>query len=81
MELYQSGQGKTRAAGEIIESLGITADPRMQGFVAVMALAINVLCICVIIKRAIKIGGNPYSNAVFKGTKDYEEAMARVQVQ
>jgi hypothetical protein len=49
----------------------------MQGFVAMMALAINVVCISVIIRNAIKLGGNPYSNPVFVGTKDYDAAMAR----
>ena len=77
IELYNAGQGKTAAAGEAIAAMGITADPRMQGFGAMMAIAVNVLCISVIIKRAIRIGGNPYSNEVFKGTRDYEEAMAR----
>jgi hypothetical protein len=51
----------------------------MQGFVAMMALAINVLCISVIIKRSIAIKGNPYSHCVFAGTRDYEEAMARAE--
>jgi hypothetical protein len=59
--------------------MGITADPRMQGFVAMMAFGANVLCIAVIIKRAIAMGKNPYSNEVFKGTKDFEEAMARAE--
>ena len=49
----------------------------MQGFVAMMALAVNVVCIAVIIRNAIRIGGNPYSNQVFVGTKDFDEAMAR----
>ena len=75
--LYNAGQGKTVAANEAIAAMGITADPSMQGFVAMMALAINVLCISVIIRNAIKIGGNPYSNCVFEGTKDFDEAMAR----
>ena len=66
--------------GRIIESMGITADPRMQGFVAMMALAINVLCIAVIIRNSIRIGGNPYSNEVFKGTRDYNEAMERAEI-
>ena len=78
--LYSAGQGKTAAAGEAIAAMGITADPRMQGFVSIMAFAVNVLCISVIIRRAIQIGGNPYSNPVFKGTKDYEEAIARAEV-
>jgi hypothetical protein len=49
----------------------------MQGFVAVLAIAINVVVIAAIIKRSIKNGQNPYSNEVWVGTKDYEEAMAR----
>ncbi|MBQ1895791.1 MAG: hypothetical protein II162_03135, partial [Clostridia bacterium] len=59
---------------------GITADPRMQGFVAIMAIAINVVCMTVIITRSLKAGKNPYSNNVFEGTKDFEEAMARAEV-
>ena len=78
IELFRTGQGKTAAVGEAVAAMGITADARMQGFVSVMAIAINVLCLSVIIKRAIAIGKNPYSNEVFKGTRDYEEAMARV---
>jgi hypothetical protein len=59
--------------------MGITADPRMQGFVAVCAIVINVVCISVIIKRSVAMGKNPYSNEVFKGTKDFEEAMERAE--
>ncbi|MBQ7147994.1 MAG: hypothetical protein IJR96_04510 [Pseudobutyrivibrio sp.] len=76
--LYNAGQGKgTTAANEAIAAMGITADPRMQGFVAMVALLFNILCISVIIKRSIANGKNPYSNEVFVGTKDYEEALAR----
>ena len=78
--LYNAGDGKTVKAGEIIRSMGITADPRMQGFVAMLALAANVLCIAVIIRNAVKLGKNPYSNEVFKGTRDYEEAMQRAEI-
>ncbi|MCR4998656.1 MAG: DUF5692 family protein, partial [Lachnospiraceae bacterium] len=77
--LYNNGQGKTAAAGEAIASMGITADPTAQGVVAVLALAINVVCIMVIIKRSIAAGRNPYSNNVFEGTRDFEEAMARAE--
>ncbi len=56
---------------------GITADPRMQGFIAVLSVAINVIAISVIIKRAKAQGKNPYKNEIFVGTKDFEEAMAR----
>ncbi len=78
--LYNAGDGKTVKAGQIIQSMGITADPRMQGFVAMLALAANVLCISVIIRNAVKLGKNPYSNEVFKGTGDYEEAMQRAEI-
>jgi hypothetical protein len=59
--------------------MGITADPRAQGVVALLAIAANVVCIAVIIKRSIEMGKNPYSNEVFAGTKDFEEAMARAE--
>lgn len=77
--LYQAGDGKTAAAGKAISSLGIVADPKVQGFVAMMALAANVICISVIIKRAVANGHNPYSHDVFQGTKDYEEALERAE--
>ena len=37
------------------------------------------LGIAVIIKRSIEMGKNPYSNDVWAGTKDYEEAMQRAE--
>lgn len=79
IELFSAGQGKTAAAGQAIEAMGITADPRMQGFVAMLSIVANVICISVIIKRSIQMGKNPYSNDVWKGTKDYEEALARAE--
>ncbi|WP_026651301.1 DUF5692 family protein [Butyrivibrio proteoclasticus] len=77
--LYSNSQGKTAAANEAIASLGITADPRMQGFVAIMSIAINVICIAEIIKRAVKLGKSPYSNDVFADTKDHKLAMERAE--
>lgn len=38
------------------------------------------LCLAVIIKRSVKMRKNPYSNTVFAGTKDFEEAMARAEL-
>ena len=81
IDLYNAGAGKTAQAGEIISSMGIHADPRAQGVVAMAAIAANVICIAVIIKRSIAMGKNPYSNEVFRGTKDFEEAMARARVE
>ena len=77
INLFNQGQGKTAAAGEYLSSIGITADATMQGVVAVLALAANVICIAVIIKRSIKMKKNPYSNNVWTGTKDFDEAMDR----
>lgn len=64
------------AAAEIAK-FGIKANPTMQGVWALLALAANVICISVIIKRSIEQHKNPYTNEIFAGTKDYEEAMAR----
>ncbi|MCR4830509.1 MAG: DUF5692 family protein [Pseudobutyrivibrio sp.] len=75
--IYNAGQGKSTLANETIAAMGITADPRMQGFVAMAALLVNILCISVIIRNSIKLGKNPYSNDVFVGTRDYEEALTR----
>ena len=79
IELYNSGAGKTAQAGEIIASMGITADPSAQGFVAILSIAINVICIAEIIKRAVKLGKNPYANNVFEDTKDFQLAMDRAE--
>ena len=77
--LYNAGQGKTAAANEAIAAMGITADPRMQGFVAILSIAINVICIAEIIKRSVKLGKNPYANEVFADTKDFKLAMERAE--
>jgi hypothetical protein len=77
--LFNAGQGKTVAANEAIASLGITANPTAQGVVAILAIAINVICMTEIIRRSIKMGKNPYSNNVFVGTKDFDLAMERAE--
>ena len=79
IELYKSGMGKTEQAGQIIADMGITADPRAQGVLAVAALTINVVVMAFIIQRSIKMGKNPYSNCVWEGTRDFEEAMERAE--
>ena len=79
IELYQAGQGKTAAAGEAIAAFGITANPTAQGVVSILSIMANVICISVIIKRSLEMGKNPYANDVWKGTKDFEEAMARAE--
>ena len=56
---------------------GVTADPTAQGVVALLALAVNVVTLAVIIKRAKAQHKNPYKNEIFAGTRDFEEAMER----
>lgn len=53
------------------------ADPVAMGVIAIIALAVNVIVLGIIIKRAKQLGINPYTHEVFVGTKDYDEAYAR----
>lgn len=55
----------------------VTADPTAQGVIAVISLAVNVIVLGYIIKRAMKQKKNPYTNEIFTGTSDFEEAMSR----
>jgi len=55
-------------------------DPTAQGVIAVLALAINVVVLAFIIKRAKEQGINPYKKEVWVGTKDFDEAMARAEI-
>ena len=72
--VYNSG---VNTAGEVIANMGITADPRAQGVIAILALAANVICLAVIIKRSIELKRNPYKQEIFIDTKDFDQAMAR----
>ena len=56
-----------------------TANYAAQGVIALLALGMNVVCLTVIIKRAILLKRNPYKNEIFVGTRDFEEAMARAE--
>ena len=57
-----------------------SANPTMQGVIAVIALAANVICLAAIIKRAKQQKKNPYKNEIFTDQKDYKDAMARAEV-
>lgn len=56
-----------------------TADPTMQGVVAILALAANVICLAFIIKRSIELKKNPYKNEIFMDQEDYKLAIARAE--
>ena len=53
------------------------ADPRAQGIIAILALAVNVVVLAMIYKRAIETKTNPYKNEIFTYQKDYKHAMER----
>lgn len=52
------------------------ADPTMQGVIALLALAANVIVLAIIIKRSIEQKKNPYTNEIFTDTRDFQLAMA-----
>ena len=53
------------------------ADPRAQGIIAILVLAVNVVVLAMIYKRAIETKTNPYKNEIFTYQKDYKLAMER----
>ena len=55
------------------------ANPTAQGVVALLALAVNVICLTAIIKRSIEQKKNPYKNEIFTDQKDFKIAMARAE--
>ncbi len=56
-----------------------TADPTMQGVVAILALAANVICLAFIIKRSLEQKKNPYKNEIFTDQEDFKLAMERAE--
>ena len=48
-------------------------------YVAVLALAINVVVLGIIIKRSIEQKKNPYKNEIFTDQRDFQLAMARAE--
>ena len=70
----------TGADGRMDPNLTLTAadaNPTAQGVVAILAIAINVLVITNIIKRAKEMKINPYKQDVFVGTRDHKLALER----
>ncbi|MFR5583317.1 MAG: DUF5692 family protein, partial [[Clostridium] scindens] len=49
------------------------ADPTMQGVVALLALAANVICLAVIIKRSKQQKKNPYKNEIPHGSERFPD--------
>lgn len=77
--LYENIEAKTGMDLAKMTDLGnAVANTNVQGFISILALAANVICLAVIIKRSIEQKKNPYKEDIWTGTRDYEEAMARV---
>lgn len=54
-----------------------SADPTMQGVIAVIALIANVCVMAAIIKRSVEQKKNPYKNEIFTDQKDFKLALER----
>lgn len=55
------------------------ANPKAQAFLAILSLVANAAYFAYIMKKSITLKKNPYTNELWVGTKDYEEAMARAE--
>lgn len=74
--LYKEGTIHAATAAGATPVLG---NAHMQGVIAVLALAINVVALGFIIKKSVAAKKNPYKYDVFTDTPDYKEAMSRAQ--
>lgn len=74
--VYASQNIADATAAGVTPELGSAA---MQGVIAVLALAINVVVLAFIIKKSIATKKNPYKYDVFTEQADYKEAMARAE--
>ena len=74
--LYKEGTIQAATAAGVTPVLG---NAHMQGVIAVLALAINVIVLGFIIKKSVAAKKNPYKYDVFTDTPDYKEAMSRAQ--
>lgn len=68
-------------AGDLSVATGatdpVTANPKAQGIIAILALAVNVIALAIIIRRSILQKKNPYTNEIFTDQRDFKEAMLR----
>lgn len=74
--VYASGSIYDATAAGVTPTLGTAS---MQGFIAVLALAINVVALGYIIKKSKATGKNPYKYDVFTEQSDWKEATARIE--
>ena len=58
-------------------SVSSVNNPSVTLIVSLIALIVNVVAFAYIMRRAKKLGVNPFKHEVFKGTRDFDQAMAR----
>lgn len=58
-------------------SVNSVNNPSINLVVSLIALIVNVVAFAYIMHRAKKLGVNPFKHEVFKGTRDFDQAMAR----
>lgn len=58
-------------------SVNSVNNPSINLVVSLIALTVNVAAFAYIMYRAKKLGVNPYKHEAFKGTRDFDQAMAR----
>ncbi len=58
-------------------SVNSVNNPSINLVVSLIALTVNVAAFAYIMYRAKKLGVNPYKHEVFKGTRDFDQAVAR----
>ena len=58
-------------------SVNSVNNPSVNLVVSLIALIVNVVAFAYIMHRAKKLGVNPFKHEVFKGTRDFDQAMAR----
>lgn len=58
-------------------SVSSVNNPSINLVVSLIALIVNVVAFAYIMHRAKKLGVNPFKHEVFKGTRDFDQAMAR----
>ncbi len=71
------GEGGIAAA--TAATMPVTADPKMQGIISMLSIAVNIVAFAFILKRAKAQNTNPWKKEIFSDTKDFEEAMARAE--
>ena len=64
-------------ANDSIFAVQSVNNPDVNLVISILALVANIAALGYVIYRSKKLGRNPYTNEIFVGTRDYDQAMAR----